>query len=66
MLICLTRIINRFEFELVNIDTFIIRVGFKLTNIDMIHTLTRYEHDPLIRIVIPIFEYIGLFFKIKN
>ena len=55
-----------FEFELANIDTFIIRVGFKLANIDMIHTLTRYEHDPSIRIVIPIFEYIGLFFKIKN
>ena len=66
MLICLTRIINRFEFWLTNIDTFFIRVGFKLTNIDMIKTLTRYEHDPSIGIIIPIFEYIGLFFKIKN
>ena len=41
------------EFELMNVDTFIIRVGFELTNVDMIHTLTRHEHDPLTRIVIP-------------
>ena len=66
MLICLTRIINKFEFGLTNIDTFIIRVGFKSTNIDMIQTLTRYERDPSIGIIIPIFEYIGLFLKIKN
>ena len=35
-------------FGLTNVDTFIIRVGFGLTNVDMIHTLTRYEYDPLI------------------
>ena len=34
------------EFGLTNIDMFIIRVGFGLANIDIIHTLTRYEHDP--------------------
>ena len=35
-------------FGLVNVDTFIIRIGFWLTNIDTIHILTRYEYDPLI------------------
>ena len=34
------------EFELMNIDTFIIRVGFGLTNIDTIRILTLHEHDP--------------------
>ena len=43
-------------FELANVDTFIIRVGFGLTNVDMIHTLTRHEHDPLTRIAIPRFK----------
>ena len=38
------------EFGLVNVDRFIIRVRFVLVNIDMIRILTRYEHDPLIRI----------------
>ena len=28
------------EFGLVNVDTFIIRIGFRLTNVDMIRTLT--------------------------
>ena len=41
------------EFELANIDTFIIRVGFGLTNVDTIHTLARHEHDPLTRIATP-------------
>ena len=40
-------------FELANVDTFIIRVGFGLANVDMIHTLTRHEHDPLTRIATP-------------
>ena len=35
------------EFELANVDTFIIRVGFGLANVDTIRTLTRHEHDPL-------------------
>ena len=37
---------KRVEFELINIDTFIIRVGFGHVNIDMIYILTRYEYDP--------------------
>ena len=41
------------EFELTNIDTFIIHVGFGLVNVDTIRTLIRHKHDPLIRIVIP-------------
>ena len=41
------------RFGLTNVDTFIIRVGFGLTNVDTIHTLTRYEHDPLTRIMTP-------------
>ena len=32
-------------FWLVNVDTFIIHVVFELTNINMIRTLTRHEHD---------------------
>ena len=41
-------------FRLVNIDTFIIRVGFGLANVDTIHTLTQtnmthsHELPPLI------------------
>ena len=40
-------------FELVNVDTFIIRIGFGLTNVDTNRTLTRHEHDPLTRIATP-------------
>ena len=38
------------EFELANIVTLIIRVGFRLANVDTICTLTRHEHDSLTRI----------------
>ena len=41
------------EFGLTNVDTFIIRVGFELANVDTIRTLTRHKHDPLTRIVTP-------------
>ena len=41
------------EFELANVDTFIIRVGFGLANVDTIRTLTRHEQDPLTRIATP-------------
>ena len=41
------------EFELANVDTFIIHVGFGLANVDTIRTLIRYKHDPLTRIIIP-------------
>ena len=34
------------EFELANVDIFIIRVMFKLANVDTIRTLIRHEHDP--------------------
>ena len=37
-------------FGLANIDTFIIRVGFELTNVNAIRILTRHEHDPSTRI----------------
>ena len=40
-------------FGLANVDTFIIRVGFELTNIDTIRTLTQHEHDPSTRITNP-------------
>ena len=40
-------------FELENVDTFIIRVGFGLANVDTIHTLTRHKHDPLTQIATP-------------
>ena len=43
-------------FGLANIDTFIIRVGFELTNVNTIHTLTRHEHDLLTRIATPTFN----------
>ena len=33
------------EFGLINIDTFIIRIGFELTNVDTIRILARYEHN---------------------
>ena len=45
------------RFELANIDTFIIRVGFGFTNIDMIRILTQHEHDSLTRITTPNVEY---------
>ena len=41
------------EFGLANVDTFIIRVGFELTNVDTIRILTRHEHDPTTRIATP-------------
>ena len=41
------------EFGLANVDTFIIRVGFGLTNVNTIRILIRHEYDPLIRITIP-------------
>ena len=42
------------RFGLANVDTFIIRVGFELANVDMIRILTQHEHDPLTRIATPI------------
>ena len=33
------------KFELTNINTFIIRVQFRLINVDTIHTLKRHEHE---------------------
>ena len=33
-------------FELTNVDTFIIRVGFGFKNINTIHILTRHEYEP--------------------
>ena len=54
------------EFWLVNVDTFIIRVGFGLTNIDMIHILTRHEHDPSTHIVTPMVMDIGNWRTNKN
>ena len=41
------------EFELTNVNTFIIRVGFGLANVDTIRTLTRHEHNSLTRIATP-------------
>ena len=41
------------EFGLANVDTFIIRVGFGLINVDTIRTLTRHKHNPLTRIATP-------------
>ena len=40
-------------FGLTNVDTFIIRVGFELENVDMIRILTQHEHDPSTRITTP-------------
>ena len=40
-------------FGLVNVDTFIIRIGFGLAIVHTIRTLTRHEHDPWTRIVTP-------------
>ena len=60
-------------FGLANVDTFIIRVGFELLNVDTIHTLTRQEHDPLKRIATPslpdmkdYFLIIFIFYQSKN
>ena len=36
-----------------NVDTFSIRVGFGLANVDTIRILTRHEHDPSTRIATP-------------
>ena len=41
---------------LANVDTFIIRVGFGLANVDTIRTLTRHEHDPSTQIATPMFD----------
>ena len=41
------------EFELTNVDTFIISIRFRLVNINTIRILTRYEYDPSSRIVTP-------------
>ena len=41
------------EFELANVDTFIIHVRFGLTNVDTIRILTQHEHDSLTRITTP-------------
>ena len=41
------------EFELTNVNMFIIRVGFGLVNIDTIHILTRHKNDLSKRITIP-------------
>ena len=41
------------EFELANVNTYIIRVRFGLMNVDTICTLIRHKHNPLIRIVTP-------------
>ena len=46
------------EFGLANVDTFIIRVGFELVNVDTIRALTRHEHDPLTRIATPSIAFI--------
>ena len=54
-------------FGLANVDTFIIRVEFGLTNIDTIRTLTRHEHDPSIRIATPMSSSYRITFNIlKN
>ena len=45
-------------FELVNIDMFIFRIGFGLTNIDMIRTLTRHRHDLSTRAATPMIIYL--------
>ena len=45
--------IIRIGFGLMNVDTFIIRIGFGLMNVDMIRILTQYEHDQFTRIAIP-------------
>ena len=51
VLTCLTR--NKWiMLEFANIDTFIIRVGFRLTNVDTIRTLTR----PINMIATPNFD----------
>ena len=51
------------EFGLETVDTFIIRVGFGLTNIDTIRILTRHKHDSLIRIATPTYYLLSGFFK---
>ena len=40
-------------FRLANVDTFIIRVEFRLTNVNTIHTLIRHKHDLLTQIITP-------------
>ena len=43
------------RFGLANVETFVIRVEFRLANVDTIRTLTRHEHDPWTRIATPSF-----------
>ena len=45
--------------RLTNVDTFFIRIGFGLANVDTIRTLTRHEHNLSTRIVTPT-QYIYL------
>ena len=40
-------------FELANVNTFLIHIGFGLTNVDTIRTLTRHEHDQSTQIATP-------------
>ena len=47
-------------FELANVDTFIIHVGFGLSNINTIRILTRHEHDSSIRIATPNLKPMGV------
>ena len=36
---------NQIKFEIANVNTFIIRVGFGLMNVDTIRILTRHKHN---------------------
>ena len=47
-------------FELANVDTFIIHIGFGLANINTIRILTRHEHDSSIRIATPNLKPMGV------
>ena len=51
------------KFEIVNVDTFIIRVRFGLTNVDTIRILTRHKYDPLTRITTPTSKQTCLYLK---
>ena len=50
-------------FGLMNVDTFIIRVGSGLVNVDTIRTLTQHEHNPWTRNATPICLCILKYFK---
>ena len=45
-------------FGLANVDTFIIRVGLELVNVDTIRILTKHERDPSTRIATPSLDLI--------